>query len=328
LKFEIYPGLGALDLRFPQAFSVSLTSSMIIGNRKIRERLRKGVEKGRVANAYLFYGPERVGKFAAAREFALELIGRTGFSGGPDKGRDPVDLIVLRPEREEDKGVLKEKDIAVEGVREAMRKLVLFPYVGKRRVLIVDDAHRLTEASQNALLKTLEEPRDHAVLVLVTHEPGRLLPTVLSRCQRAAFRTVPSSETEAWARGLSGGFSQEAAGLLSLGRPGLVAEFLQDPDAFHFQREALEALSRIGRLSMHERLDLAERLSRQPVRSVRILGWWLDLLHGQATECPDGQAALFRKMESVENVLRSLKKSPAAGRLLLENLLVQWDGAP
>jgi DNA polymerase-3 subunit delta' len=297
---------------------------MIVGHRKIQERLKRAVEKDRVAHAYLFYGPESVGKMAVAKEFAGRLIGSTGFAGASED-RDPVDLLVLRPEREEEKGVMREKDISVEEVREMQKQLALFPFAGKRRVLIVDDAHKLTEAAQNALLKTLEEPQSHSILILVTHEPGKILPTILSRCQRAAFRLVPAEDMRALAQELPTSLPAEATFLFSLGRPGLPKRFFQDAQAFAFSQEMLQSFFRLPQLTLNDRLGLAEKLAGQPAQTVRILAWWLSGLHGRAAESKGERVALFRGMEKIENTLRLLKKSSASNRLVLEDLLVNWE---
>ncbi|MDD5083777.1 MAG: AAA family ATPase [Candidatus Moranbacteria bacterium] len=158
---------------------------MIIGHQKIRERLSRMAKKGSAVQTYLFVGPESVGKFAVAKEFALQLI--KSHDAMATQNHQEIDLFVLEPEQEVEKGIVKERDISVERTREAAHFLNNFPYAAEKKVLIIRDAHRLTEAAQNALLKILEEPPAYAVIILITHELGRILPTTLSRCQQIAF---------------------------------------------------------------------------------------------------------------------------------------------
>lgn len=294
---------------------------MIIGHKNIRERLRRSAESGKAAQAYLFYGPESVGKFLVAKEFAIGLIGASGFEDGDEK--DPLDLLILRPSHEEEKGVEKEKEIGIEEVRDMQRQLTLLPYAGARRVLIVDNAHKLTESAQNALLKVLEEPPLHAAIILVTHESGRMLPTIVSRCQRVAFSLVGPEEIEAMENQLGKRLPAHQTWVRSLGRPGVVSEALSGSDLFHFAEDILPKLFRVAALSLHERLQLAEAMAAQPWRSLRVMEWWLGWLHLSVSNTGD-QGALAA-LQRIEETLGLLKKSSGSNRLILENLLVNWE---
>jgi DNA polymerase III delta prime subunit len=296
---------------------------MVIGHEHILHRLRKGIETGRVAHAYLFYGPEGVGKLLAAREIAGEMIGATGFNETREEKHTPLDLLVLRPQAGEEKGVLKEKDISVEEVREVLHQLALLPYAGKRRVLIIDDAHKLTEAAQNALLKTLEEPPAHAVVIVVTKELGGILPTIVSRSQRVAFSLVPREQMEGLLDRLSGELLEQASFLVMLGRPGVVMHWADEE--FQFSREMLQALFALSQTSLAERLLVAEKLAAQPAQSLRILEWWVSGLHEQVLVVHSDATVLLRQIEKVEKVLESIRQSSASNRLLLENLLIGWE---
>ena len=143
----------------------------IIGNGSALDRLRGIVKQNRPAHAYLFRGPNGVGKKLAATEFARALGAETS-------------LI----ERAKDK-----KWISIAQVQEVIRQLNLTS--SARRAVIFDDAHLTSEEGMNALLKTLEEPPGDTVLILVTAVPHRLLDTIRSRCHTVIF--TPLSEEEA-----------------------------------------------------------------------------------------------------------------------------------
>ncbi len=150
---------------------------------------------GDPAHAYLFRGPRGAGKRAAARAFAAEILA-TG-ADEPEAARrrallDPSphpDLVWLAP---------RGAQHLVEEVREqVIRAASLRPFEGTRRVFVIESAEALRDESQNALLKTLEEPPAFAHLVLITSEPSGLLETVASRCAPVDFQRLPAEAVEA-----------------------------------------------------------------------------------------------------------------------------------
>src|SRR3972149_5064453 len=161
----------------------------IIGHRKIRERLKKLVAENKVSQGYLFFGPESVGKSLCAEEFAYQLVSQLNFQSSNDQPH-PLDVHIVRPETETKRGVTKQKSISAEEIRDALIFLSRFPASGKFRVVIVEDAHKLSQTAQNVLLKTLEEPNTTSVIILVTHEIGVILPTILSRVEKVRFDYV------------------------------------------------------------------------------------------------------------------------------------------
>ena len=147
-----------------------------------------------VSHAYVFAGPSGSGKAAAARALAAELLAIG--SGDPDGARRRAlaersphpDLLWLRPPGNQH---------LVEDVRrEVIASVSYRPFEGERRVFVIETADAMAEESQNALLKTLEEPPAYAHLILITAEPASLLATVRSRCQRIDFAPLPPEALE------------------------------------------------------------------------------------------------------------------------------------
>jgi DNA polymerase-3 subunit delta' len=171
------------------------------------ERLWRAAGASRLPHALLFEGPEGIGKFLAARWLAAGLLCASGpgqpcGSCGPCKrvesGNHP-DLMTIDPVAEEEERIkiarIARRSDADEDSLEAF--LDLRAMEGERRCVLIREVHRMNDAAQNALLKTLEEPRPGTLLVLETHRPGRLLVTILSRCIRLRFDPL---EREACAR--------------------------------------------------------------------------------------------------------------------------------
>jgi DNA polymerase III subunit delta' len=156
---------------------------------RVRIALEAGLrDDAALSHAYLFHGPSGSGKRAAAREFAAALIARD--SADPDDTRRRV-LSGVHPDIAwvEPRGA---HEILVADVREeVVRQAALRPFEARVRVFVIADADRMNDESQNALLKTLEEPAAFAHFVLTSSAPGRLLETIPSRCRPIRFGAVP-----------------------------------------------------------------------------------------------------------------------------------------
>lgn len=298
---------------------------MFIGNQKIINLLDKSLKKGKIAQAYLFSGPESVGKFLLAGIFAGRLIENRGNWGNWENQGDykdqkkPVDLVVIEPEREEKKGIVKEKDIKIGQIREAQKFLLTYPVRGKYKVLIINNAQRMTEASQNSLLKILEEPNSTSIIILVTHEPAKILPTLRSRCQKINFSLVIDSEIKKGLQALGIKTSGELADL-TMGKPGTAIILSQDGVKFDKWRKSVMDLRKLSGLSVNQRLELAGELSKNIVEAVKKLELWIWTLHFRGV----GSASRddFRRIELIEESILIITQTNANSRLVLENLLI------
>ncbi len=152
--------------------------------------LTTAIETGRLAHAYLFSGPRGSGKTSAAKILARCIECEAGPTGTPDNTcanclaiLDGTAFDVIEIDAASNRGI--------DEIR-ALRDAVKFPpSVMRSKVYIIDEAHMLTKEGANAFLKTLEEPPPHVVFILATTSPESLPPTILSRCQRYAFRRIP-----------------------------------------------------------------------------------------------------------------------------------------
>ena len=263
-----------------------------------------------------------------AKEFASRLI--NGFDESGKRNDQPsVDLFVVEPEQETVKGVVKERDISAESARDAAKFLGSFPYESEKKVLIIRDAHRLTETAQNTLLKTLEEPPAYAVIILVTHDIGKILPTILSRCQQIRFHLVPAQEIMDAANADSTflSLSPKNGFLFDLGRPGLVIRSCQDDAEFDEQAAILEKLMHLSHVPLRERLALSEACAANVSRTMRIMMWWVGGLHNRSITGAGNDGVSgddIRHIETIERLLHDMRRFPSSARLLLDAFFIQW----
>lgn len=297
----------------------------IIGHQKERERLARLSTEKSINQSYLFSGPESVGKSLCALEFASLLVSEPEFEPSENKPY-PFDVAFLKPREETKHGVIKQKNISAEETREALSFLSHFPTRGRFRVLIIENAHKLSPSAQNILLKTLEEPNKSAIILLVTHEGGSLLPTILSRVERIRFHYVDPEEIIAKKSMFPVKDHNQviAPFFFALGRPGMIYQILSNPKRFSEEQEKLSRLFRLSSLSLHERIILAEELSKNVPEMIHLLEWWLPGLHRQAldVQSPLRTKRFFQLLEDIEQTLSLLKTTQSNARLLAEKLFL------
>jgi DNA polymerase III subunit delta' len=289
----------------------------IIGHNKIINLLNKSIIRGTISQAYLFSGSEHLGKFTVALDFAERLAGGSAETN--------PDLIIIKPEVEEKKGIVKKSDIKIEQIRELARDLSLMSASGKYKVAIIDDADRLNKASQNALLKILEEPNDRIVLVLVSRNNKRLLATLKSRCQRVKFGSVSREDLEKNIP--SDEKNKESLIFWSLGRPGLLLNMLRDKGEIDFRDQAAAELKMLCNNNLAEKMVLAEKIAKDSREAVRKMNLWTVILRENLLGrggFKENQSKNFALIESIEKSLGLIKETNSNTRLILENLFLHF----
>jgi DNA polymerase III subunit gamma/tau len=164
----------------------------VVGQEHVTRTLANAIEQTRIAHAYLFCGPRGTGKTTIARIFAKCL----NCTGGPKITFDDQDSRCLEIAEGRSLDVLEidgASNNGVEQVRELRETCKYAPANSKFKIYIIDEVHMLSTAAFNALLKTLEEPPAHVKFMFATTDPEKVLPTILSRCQRFDLRRIPSA---------------------------------------------------------------------------------------------------------------------------------------
>ena len=166
------------------------TFEEVVGQQHIVATLQNAIKNNKLAHAYLFCGPRGTGKTSVAKLLA-KTINCTSDGNRPcGKCANCIDI------QESTHPDVIELDAAtnngVDEVRELIDKVKYAPMQGKYKVYIIDEVHMMTASAFNALLKTLEEPPEYCIFILATTEPHKVLPTIVSRCQRFDFNKVPT----------------------------------------------------------------------------------------------------------------------------------------
>jgi DNA polymerase-3 subunit delta' len=258
---------------------------MIETHPAIRRLLARVLERGRLAQAYLFAGPEGAGKRTLAREFAAALVCERGAfppcrQCGPCKralAGNPPDVMAVEPEG---------KNIKIDSIRGLASRLNLHAYEGGRKVALVVSAELMNDHSQNAFLKTLEEPPADTVLIMTAANLNRILPTILSRCQVTRVPPLPESviiEMLGHERGITG---PDAVLIAALSEGNARKALDMDLEfVVEFRKQMVRrivSLTPADRVAILEFAETMEKASRgQPVNDIfdLLIAFYRDALH-------------------------------------------------
>ncbi|MDP9245345.1 MAG: hypothetical protein M3O64_01720 [Chloroflexota bacterium] len=303
----------------------------VIGQRAMLDRLGARASRNDVAHAYGLFGPRSIGKRTVAIRLAqtLNCLDPKRPSGGcgtcvscvkTERGSHP-DVVLI------ERDVASKTKIEIEAVRSMQQHLALRPLEGRAQVVIIDDAAELSDVAQDALLKTLEEPPTHAVLLLITLSPESLFETIRSRVQPLQLRSVATSEIAAGLRE-RGVKDADAIAAASAGHPGMAIRLAADEGGERTTRRAMEKefFDLVGS-RLTERFEWAAKLSDESdmrKRSEAIEGrfeHWVELLRDAAVRARGLDDAPLRPDRAAET--GRIAAATDARELVDASLLVQ-----
>jgi len=320
----------------------------VLGHSRPIDLLQRAIKNDKVGHSYLFLGEEGIGRKFVAFQFAKAI---NCLKGGPEKGDAcdrcisckkidqhlHPDVLVLEPEGQ---------TLKVDQVREMHRDLAYRPYEGKRRVCILTAADRMAPNMSNTLLKTLEEPPLHTVIILLANNSRFVLPTILSRCHPIRFNPLPVPIVSKWLREWKG-LSEEEAHLLASLSEGSLGKALEIREEIgEVQREellkgwvGLKSLSLekmenwMDSLSTHrENLLLILEVSKTLLRDlimVKILKGDSKLIHSDLLKEMERTAtnwnlpSLLKRMDILHQTTLAVR-SNANTTLALEAMMLSW----
>lgn len=165
----------------------------IVGNTKIKQELKNVTNSNAISHSYLFVGEEGIGKKQIAREFSKMIL---CLSQEKENCNQCDSCIKFISNNNPDFIEISEdgNSIKIAQIRELQEKIYQKPIVSSRKVVIIDNSEKMTEEAQNSLLKTLEEPPEYIVIILITSNENKLLNTIKSRCLKLSFVNIDSKE--------------------------------------------------------------------------------------------------------------------------------------
>lgn len=313
--------------------------------------LRRQAAAGKPSHAYLFVGPQGIGKRTLALAFLQSLFCEHSPAPGEACGACPScrliareqhpDLILLAPD--------SATSLRVDAIRSLEHDLSLSPYQSPFRVGLLLNFELATPSAQNALLKTLEEAPEHAILLLTAEDTQNLLPTIVSRCQIVPLRPVPVTELAAELMARTSADANRAILLaeLSAGRPGYALRLARDESLVAKREQYANTAFSLFSANRRERLAIAGELSNDRAELqeylLQCLSLWRDLL---LIKCGDDHHTVNRdwvpKLKPLSQVLTRLQMleqidrlqealdllaGNVNARLLVEVLLLDWPRA-
>jgi len=267
----------------------------ILGQDQPKRIIQNALQDNSVAHAYLFYGPESIGKKLTAIEFAktlnCEVSGPLVCCDNCSSCRKIAqrihpDFFLLEPGKSSPSG--RDALIKVEEIRELQKKLAYLPYEGKTKVAIIDGAESMNPQAANSFLKTLEEPPSATVLILITPNPYRLLPTIVSRCQGVKFHPLTSEEVkqilQQTRESETGDVNEDELELRALRSMGQVNKALEEDitTTQNYREEVLNLLEKVSFKRMDVIFKWTRLWAKQPAQIQSLLDEMLSLVRDLA----------------------------------------------
>jgi DNA polymerase-3 subunit delta' len=265
----------------------------LVGHSKPLNALQAALTNQRLHHAYLFVGPEGVGKRTVAMALAKaihcsnsagDFCGECIHCASIVDGNHP-DVRIIEP-------LAGKKEITIRQVRDLERDLRYRSFTGKRKIAVIDPAALMNASAQNALLKTLEEPPDNSLMILVTPNAGALLPTLRSRCLRLSFAPLPRTEVVEFLRAKHGVPADDAEFLAAISMGSIGVALTLDQQAFIAKRRIwTDLLASLKANDYRASIAAAEMLAVNREEALEFLrwaeSWYRDLLIHRVTDRPD-----------------------------------------
>lgn len=300
----------------------------IIGQEQIKKHLQDGIRKHKLSHAYIINGETGSGRRLLASALTKTLLCENRTEQGDACGKCKSCLQVDSNNHPDVRFITHEKiSISVDDIREQLvNDIGIKPYSSTHKIYIIPDSNKMTEQAQNALLKTIEEPPEYAVILLVTESAKNLLPTIQSRC--VTLNTQPLSK-ESITQYLIKNLQMEperaelAAGFCQ-GNVGKAIHFASSDDFQEMKRETLHLLKEADNLEISELMALVKELSMRKGQINEYLDlmvlWYRDVLMFKVTK--DANILLYREeyqaiskqasnksYENIENIIKAIDKA-------------------
>ncbi len=301
--------------------------SEIVGHEQIKEHMQAAIRDKKPFHAYLFQGEEGVGKEALARTFAAGLQCQSESTDKPCKecvscrqmesGNQPDVIWVTR----------EKASLGVDEIREQLcNTMDIKPFSSPYKIYLVPEAEKMTEAAQNALLKTIEEPPEYGIVILMTSNISALLPTIQSRCLTVEFRPLSTAVVESFVKEHCQvpDYQARASAAFAQGNLGKAMRYAKSEDFIERKDHIISLLRHVEQMDLSEMLAVIKDLGtrKDEVRDYidLMVLWYRDVLLFKATKDINqllfqdeasyiSREASHRSYEKIEEILQAFEKA-------------------
>ena len=296
--------------------------SEIVGHEQIKEHMQAAIRDKKPFHAYLFQGEEGVGKEALARTFAAGLQCQSESADKPCKecvscrqmesGNQPDVIWVTR----------EKASLGVDEIREQLcNTMDIKPFSSPYKIYLVPEAEKMTEAAQNALLKTIEEPPEYGIVILMTSNISALLPTIQSRCLTMEFRPLSTVVVESYVKE---DYQARASAAFAQGNLGKAMRYAKSEDFIERKDHIISLLRHVEQMDLSEMLAVIKDLGtrKDEVRDYidLMVLWYRDVRLFKATKDINqllfqdeasyiSREASHRSYEKIEEILQAFEKA-------------------
>ena len=301
--------------------------SEIVGHEQIKEHMQAAIRDKKPFHAYLFQGEEGVGKEALARTFAAGLQCQSESTDKPCK--DCVSCRQMESGNQPDViWVTREKaSLGVDEIREQLcNTMDIKPFSSPYKIYLVPEAEKMTEAAQNALLKTIEEPPEYGIVILMTSNISALLPTIQSRCLTMEFRPLSTAVVESFVKEHCQvpDYQARASAAFAQGNLGKAMRYAKSEDFIERKDHIISLLRHVEQMDLSEMLAVIKDLGtrKDEVRDYidLMVLWYRDVLLFKATKDINqllfqdeasyiSREASHRSYEKIEEILQAFEKA-------------------
>lgn len=301
--------------------------SEIVGHEQIKEHMQAAIRDKKPFHAYLFQGEEGVGKEALARTFAAGLQCQSESADKPCKecvscrqmesGNQPDVIWVTR----------EKASLGVDEIREQLcNTMDIKPFSSPYKIYLVPEAEKMTEAAQNALLKTIEEPPEYGIVILMTSNISALLPTIQSRCLTMEFRPLSTAVVESYVKEHCQvpDYQARASAAFAQGNLRKAMRYAKSEDFIERKDHIISLLRHVEQMDLSEMLAVIKDLGtrKDEVRDYidLMVLWYRDVLLFKATKDINqllfqdeasyiSREASHRSYEKIEEILQAFEKA-------------------
>ena len=299
----------------------------ILGHEQIIEHLQNAVTMDKVSHAYIINGPDKSGKMMLAEAFAqtlecekLEDVMKNAaqpsdvepcmecHSCKQAMTKNQPDIIYVRHE--------KPNTISVDDIRTQVNNdIVIKPYSSRYKIYMIDEAEKMNEQAQNALLKTIEEPPAYAILILLTTNAAAFLPTILSRCVTLNLKAVPDEKIKKFlmAHYQIPDYQADVCVAFAQGNVGKAIQLAASDDFNELKASALQLIKRLHDIDLYEMTEAVKQISEYKLQINDyfdlMMIWYRDVLYYKATK--DVNGLIFK--DEVYDIKRQAEQSSYNG---------------